>query len=347
MIGLFSLLVFSLIPSSQAQENSLEGNFDLNGEWETEDGDFFTITHTGSRLIASYYPDLGYCPQPGMRHIGTELIFDATIEGDQIQGQFNACYEDTMKIELSAMQLRVTDRGNRLEGSYIGKYDGLEDPLTFYRVSTTSSSENEAENVSKGEANLVIRVDVLEDTAEASDFMILVECGESAEEGDVRMYTCYEPFPGDEEGTYQPFTIRQDEELHYRATVNQMPTGNYSEDYEGQCEGILRVGSEHECIIRIKDTPPIGNENPVKTITRKAGEIPDRVDDFFRSFGSVAGTSSPESGADILPLIVVASIIVIGGIAVGKHSKNKNRGRRLKIPPSAVVNIHTKGGTRE
>jgi hypothetical protein len=49
----------------------------------------------------------------------------------------------------------------------------------------------------------------------------------------------------------------------------------------------------------------------------------------------------------MLPLIVVASIVVIGGIALGKYSKNRNRGRRLRIPPSAVVDIYTKGGTRE
>jgi hypothetical protein len=62
--------------------------------------------------------------------------------------------------------------------------------------------------------------------------------------------------------------------------------------------------------------------------------------------GQVTGTS-PVPIANMFPLIVVASIVVIGGIALAKYSKNRNRGRKIKIPPSAVVDIHTKGGTRE
>jgi hypothetical protein len=57
--------------------------------------------------------------------------------------------------------------------------------------------------------------------------------------------------------------------------------------------------------------------------------------------------TSPEPVAAMLPLIVVASIVVIGGIALGKYSKNRGRGRRIRIPSSAVVDIHTKGGRNE
>jgi len=66
----------------------------------------------------------------------------------------------------------------------------------------------------------------------------------------------------------------------------------------------------------------------------------------FQPFDPSAVTS-PQPIAGMFPLIVLASIVVIGGIALGKYSKNRNRGRRIRIPPSAVVDIHTKGGTRE
>lgn len=106
-------------------------------------------------MIAYYYPDLGYCPQPGMQHIGSELEFEATIEGDQLQGQFYTCYEDTMKIEPSDMQLRVTDGGNTLDGFYIGNDDGTQSPLRFQRVSAPSSGQSETtESMTNGEATI-------------------------------------------------------------------------------------------------------------------------------------------------------------------------------------------------
>lgn len=234
VIGLFPFLIFSLIPQSQAQEDSLEINYDLNGKWEeTGGGAFFNVTHTGSQVIASYYPDLGFCNLPGMEHIGTELVFEATIEGDQLQGQFNVCYEATMEIELSDMQLRVTDGGNTLDGFYIGNHDKTQSHLRFQKVSAPSSGQSETtESMTNGEATI----------------------------------------------------------------PNQNPNTQ---------DNIL--------------PPP---------------------------FDRVVATST-EAFAKVFPMIVLGSIVVIAGIALGKYGKNRNNGRRIRIPSSAVVGIHTKGGKKE
>lgn len=244
VIGLFPFLIFSLIPQSQAQEDSLEGNYDLNGEWGAGDGDFFNITHTSSQVIASYYPDLGYCTLPGMKHIGSELVFEATIEGDQLQGQVNVCYEDTMTIELSDMQLRVTDDGNTLDGFYIGNDDRTQSPLRFQRVSGPSYGQSETtESMTNGEASI----------------------------------------------------------------PNQNPN----------------------------DEQSIPNQNP----NNQDNILPP-------PFDRVVATST-EAFTNVFPTIVIGSIVVIGGIALGKYGKNRNNGRRIRIPSSAVVSIHTKGGKKE
>jgi hypothetical protein len=46
-------------------------------------------------------------------------------------------------------------------------------------------------------------------------------------------------------------------------------------------------------------------------------------------------------------LFAVLASIVIGGIALGKYKMNQRRSRRLKIPPSAIVEITAKGGIEQ
>jgi PKD domain len=74
---------------------------------------------------------------------------------------------------------------------------------------------------------------------------------------------------------------------------------------------------------------------------------PNAGDSNFQPGFDFPEVTTTEPVVDIFPLIVLAAIVVIGGIALGKYSKNRNRGRRLRISPSAAVDIHTKGGTRE
>jgi hypothetical protein len=93
-------------------------------------------------------------------------------------------------------------------------------------------------------------------------------------------------------------------------------------------------------------------EQVVVTPQQSTPEQPDVQDPNAGDSNFLPGFDLPEVTTtepvvDIFPLIVIASIVVIGGIALGKYSKNRNRGRRLRISPSAVVDIHTKGGTRE
>jgi hypothetical protein len=47
------------------------------------------------------------------------------------------------------------------------------------------------------------------------------------------------------------------------------------------------------------------------------------------------------------PLLLVTGIVVLGGIGLGKYNRNRRNGRRIKIPPSEVVDITTKGGRGE
>lgn len=51
-----------------------------------------------------------------------------------------------------------------------------------------------------------------------------------------------------------------------------------------------------------------------------------------------------QSGIVWVVLFVVLASIVIGGIALAKYKMNQRSNRRIKIPPSAIVEIKTKGG---
>lgn len=51
----------------------------------------------------------------------------------------------------------------------------------------------------------------------------------------------------------------------------------------------------------------------------------------------------PPPDGGIILLIALGSI-VIGGIALGKYKMNRRSSRRLKVPPSAIVEIRAKGG---
>jgi hypothetical protein len=58
---------------------------------------------------------------------------------------------------------------------------------------------------------------------------------------------------------------------------------------------------------------------------------------------AITVTGEPPNGWIIIPLVVLASI-VIGGIALGKYKMNRRSSHRIKIPPSAIVEIRAKGG---
>jgi HYR domain-containing protein len=106
-----------------------------------------------------------------------------------------------------------------------------------------------------------------------------------------------------------------------------------------QCTATDAAGNEGRASFTVAVNAPPGSN---------ARAVPSDTEDnsFQAQPDQVAGTLL-EPIADMFPLIVLAAIVVIGGTALGKYSKNRNRGRRLRIPPSAVVDIHTKGGTRE
>jgi hypothetical protein len=92
-------------------------------------------------------------------------------------------------------------------------------------------------------------------------------------------------------------------------------------------------------------TPP---QQPTPTPPQQPDvQDPNAGDSSFLPGFDFPEVTTTEPVVDMFPLIVLAAIVVIGGIALGKYSKNRNRGRRLRISPSAVVDIHTKGGTRE
>lgn len=76
-----------------------------------------------------------------------------------------------------------------------------------------------------------------------------------------------------------------------------------------------------------------GNYTVSLTVTDSAGEIASE---------DITITVQPPNGWIIL-LVVLASI-VIGGTALGKYKMNQRSRRRIKIPPSAIVEIRAKGG---
>ena len=83
---------------------------------------------------------------------------------------------------------------------------------------------------------------------------------------------------------------------------------------------------------------PPNNERSTNPLN---GLIPQNVRDIATQIAPpVAGLSSD----NILPLALLGSVIIIVGIAVGKYKMSRGRSRRLKIPPSAIVEIKPKGG---
>ena len=100
------------------------------------------------------------------------------------------------------------------------------------------------------------------------------------------------------------------------------------------------------------NTGPTTNNPNTGPTTNNAQNRGDRIDPLTDTIPAeirdiASGVISPvvePSNDNILPLLILGAIIVVGAIAIAKYKTSRTNNRRLKISPSALVEIRTKGG---
>jgi hypothetical protein len=209
----------------------------------------------------------------------------------------------------------------------------------------TASATSYEEDISSNCIGLIVTVDVVgASTAQASDFIIEVSSftSDTSIELDPNPFT----FPGNEAGTWFTYVLYDMPfyEINYYVNVIQEPNGDYSTDYVG-CTGTWEIGEYKQCTIMINyetlvpdyaDPGPISNPESVPEYLLPPNILP-----------TISNMSPVPLLADMYPLLLVTGIVVLGGIGLGKYNRNRRNGRRIKIPPSEVVDITTKGGRGE
>ena len=206
------------------------------------------------------------------------------------------------------------------------------------------------------EANLLVQVNVLGGTAEASDFMIEVSSYtmDSSIPLDPNPFT----FAGNEAGTPLTYTFYETptSEISYGVNIIQQPSGDYSPQYNTGCTGTWKLGEYITCVITISyeepvsapvESEPVSSQEPVSAPVESEPSEDNNLSPPVNLATPIVGTSSTPLVTDTFPSVLIIAGVLLGGIGLGKYSNNLKRGRSVKIPPSAVVDITTKGGRRE
>ena len=133
--------------------------------------------------------------------------------------------------------------------------------------------------------------------------------------------------------TFETPTVDEDTKIMLQLTVSDGKPGGTGIDRTEL--GIVNLGSN-------PNTGPTTNnpQNPEDTIDPLIDAIPPEI------LGIAGGVIPPvvePSNDNILPLLVLGAMIVVGGIAIWKYKMSRSN-RRIKIPPSALVEIKAKGG---
>lgn len=232
--------------------------------------------------------------------------------------------------------------GGILEGIFGG--GGAVASTVLFPAAAATSYEGELASNCIG---LIVTVDVVgAGTAQASDFVI--EVSSSTSDTSIELDPNPFTFSGDEAGTRLTYVLYDMPfyEINYDVNVIEEPNGDYSTDYVG-CTGTWESGEYKQCMITINyealvpdytDPGPISNPEPVPESVLPANILPANI------LPTISDTSPVPLLADMYPLLLVTGIVILGGIGLGKYNRNRRSGRRIKISPSAVVDITTKGG---
>jgi hypothetical protein len=242
--------------------------------------------------------------------------------------------------------------GGILEGIFGG--GGAVASTVLFPVAAATSYEGDLASNCIG---LIVTVDVVgAGTAQASDFVI--EVSSSTSDTSIELDPNPFTFWGNEAGTELIYVLYDMPfyEINYDVNVIEEPNGDYSTDYVG-CTGTWESGEYKQCMITINyealvpeytDPGPISNPESVPEYT-DPGPIsnPESVPESVlpaNILPTISDTSPVPLLADMYPLFLVTGIVILGGIGLSKYNRNRRAGRKIKIPPSAVVDITTKGG---